>query len=74
MTPESSDAVLQFHALLVAWPRWSGLLQDDAIDALSIRAVVVRAWRVVLSSSVCGDALEWSSLLDLALAEIGTFG
>jgi hypothetical protein len=51
--------MLEFHALLFAWPRWSGLLQNDAIDALSIRTVV-SAWRVVLPGSVCGDAARWS--------------
>ena len=51
-----SDAVLRFHALLVAWSRWSRLLQDDAIHARSLRADVVCAWAVLFSCPICVDA------------------
>jgi hypothetical protein len=48
--------MLQFNALLVARPPWSGLLQDYADDARSFCADLVCAWRIRFSRCIRGDA------------------
>jgi hypothetical protein len=44
----TGNAMLQFNAMLVGCPSWTGLLQDHASDARSLCAAPAYAWRWLL--------------------------